>query len=269
MDIAKNSQPYPGFMAKKRLGQNFLIDQNIAQNFIDIIQLSPTDHICEIGSGFGVLTGRILETNATLVAIEIDTRLCKHLNEQFESYPNFKLIHGDVLNQNFIEISRKTKWRLVGNLPYHITSPLLFKVFEERQGIKDMTVMVQKEVAERIVSKHGNIVYGILSVLLQAFFDIEYLFTVKPGVFNPPPKVNSAVIRLTRNSVRHLDCDAKLFKQVVKKGFGKRRKTLRNALKDLNLPIELTSEDVFGQRAEQLSVAEFIFLTKKIESSWV
>jgi len=154
---------------------------------------------------------------------------------------------------------------VIGNFPYNISSQLFFKIWDHRDTVNEVVCMIQKEVADRIVSKEGNKTYGILSVLLQAFYDIEYLFTVPPQVFNPPPKVQSAVIRLTRNETARLECDEALFKRVVKAGFGKRRKTLRNALKDLNLDFA-TDTEVFGQRAEQLSVSEFIQLTKYISA---
>ena len=156
------------------------------------------------------------------------------------------------------------RFNVIGNFPYNISSQLFFKIWDDRDQVEEVVCMIQKEVADRICASHGNKTYGILSVLLQAFYDIDYLFKVPPGVFNPPPKVQSAVIRLKRNDTKQLSCDEKLFKRVVKSGFGKRRKTLRNALKDLNLSDAVKALPVMDQRAEQLSVQEFISLTEKI-----
>ena len=153
---------------------------------------------------------------------------------------------------------------IIGNFPYNISSQLFFKIWDDRNKVDEVVCMIQKEVADRICASHGNKVYGILSVLLQAFYDVEYLFKVPPGVFNPPPKVMSAVIRLKRNQLKQLECDEALFKRIVKAGFGKRRKTLRNALKDLNLPGLEHAGEMLGKRAEQLSVSDFISLTAKV-----
>jgi 16S rRNA (adenine1518-N6/adenine1519-N6)-dimethyltransferase len=171
------------------------------------------------------------------------------------------------MKENFKSIMNEP-YVVAGNFPYNISSQIFFKVLEERDQVTEVVCMLQKEVAERIASPKGNKDYGILSVMLQAFYDIEYLFTVPPTVFNPPPRVNSGVIRLKRNDVEKLDCNEKLFFRVVKQGFSTRRKTLRNAIKSMGISEELKVDPLLDKRAEQLGVAEFIYLTNKIEQSW-
>lgn len=241
---------------KKHLGQHFLKDQNIARKIVDALNVNGHLTI-EVGPGTGVLTQHLLDRE--FLAFDLDNESIEYLKN---SYPGYKdqFIFQDFLKYQFPE----GKVNVIGNFPYNISSQLFFQVWDHRNQVDEVVCMIQKEVADRIVSKHGNKVYGILSVLLQAFYDIEYLFTVPPSVFNPPPKVQSAVIRLKRNQTEQLGCDEALFKRVVKAGFGKRRKTLRNALKDLILPNAEIDGELMGKRAEQLTVEEFIHLTVKI-----
>jgi 16S rRNA (adenine1518-N6/adenine1519-N6)-dimethyltransferase len=244
---------------KKHLGQHFLHDERIAENIAHSISYSTPSEVLEVGPGTGVLTKYLLEQPFAFRAFDVDRDSIAYLKEHYSENAELFLLK-DFLKEPI----EKSNTVVIGNFPYNISSQLLFKVWEDRQMVSQVVCMVQKEVAQRISSVHGNKVYGILSVLLQAYYNIEFLFSVGPEAFNPPPKVQSGVIRLTRNETVDLPCDDKLFKQVVKAAFGKRRKTLRNALKELNLPESLTSQDVFNQRAEQLSVQEFVDLTCQI-----
>jgi len=210
----------------------------------------------------GVLTKNLFDRK-NFVALDVDQDSVDYLKQHYpEHQEKFQL--NDFLRSDLSVYA--TPIQVVGNLPYNISSQIFFKIYDHRSMVDEVVCMIQKEVADRIVSKEGSKVYGILSVLLQAFYDIDYLFTVKPGVFHPPPKVNSAVIRLKRNKVTTLDCDESLFKRAVKSGFGKRRKTLRNALKDLNLDLASVPEEWLNSRAEQLSVSSFVALTKYLSS---
>ena len=246
---------------KKYLGQHFLKDETIALDIVAAIG-KGSGSLLEVGPGMGVLTQHLLQ-NDQLMTFDLDEASIDYLKEKYPDHvEKFQL--KDFLKENLMEY--QTPIRVIGNFPYNISSQIFFQVYSHHDRVKEVVCMIQKEVAERIVSKHGNKVYGILSVLLQTFYDIEYLFSVDPMVFDPPPKVNSAVIKLVRNN--RLDFDAKILKRVVKAGFGKRRKTLRNALKELNLPNTLTAQEVFNRRAEQLSVQDFIDLMEKIEEAW-
>jgi 16S rRNA (adenine1518-N6/adenine1519-N6)-dimethyltransferase len=247
---------------KKFLGQHFLKDENIASKIVNSLNVDNAGSIIEVGPGMGVLTKSLL-AHPQFIAYDIDAESIDYLKKLYPNHTE-KFAHRDFLKSNLNEMNKPIK--IIGNFPYNISSQLFFQIYESRRNVDEVVCMIQKEVADRIVSKEGNKVYGILSVLLQAYYNITYLFTVKPGVFIPPPKVNSAVIKLKRNDVLELACDEKLFKTVVKMGFGKRRKTLRNALKELNLPLEITNEPVFEKRAEQLSVDQFIALTKMIRT---
>lgn len=248
--------------AKKFLGQHFLTDETIAQRIVDSLSGRNTN-VVEIGPGMGVLTKYLLENSAlNLRVVEIDRESVAYLHDH---YPTLNVIEGDFLKLDLNAMFHDT-FAVIGNFPYNISSQILFRVFECRNEAVEVVGMFQKEVAERVAAGPGSKVYGILSVLLSAFYDIEYLFTVHEHVFNPPPKVKSAVIRLTRNNVTSLECDEKLFVRVVKAGFNQRRKTLRNALRSADLPIEAVDDQVLARRAEQLSVAEFISLTKSIQS---
>jgi 16S rRNA (adenine1518-N6/adenine1519-N6)-dimethyltransferase len=244
---------------KKHLGQHFLHDERVAENIAHSISFGDLSEVLEVGPGTGVLTKYLLEQKYAFRAFDVDQESVDYLKKHYPSAAD-KFFLKDFLKEEVAQPNTV----VIGNFPYNISSQLFFKIWEDRQKVSQVVCMVQKEVAQRVSSEHGNKVYGILSVLLQAYYDIEYLFSVGPGAFNPPPKVQSGVIRLTRNSVNDLPCDDKLFKQVVKAAFGKRRKTLRNALKELNLPESLSSQDIFNKRAEQLSVKEFIDLTCQI-----
>ncbi|OUU03938.1 MAG: ribosomal RNA small subunit methyltransferase A [Flammeovirgaceae bacterium TMED32] len=246
---------------KKHLGQHFLKDQTIALDIVAAIG-KGSGSLLEVGPGMGVLTQHLLQ-NDQLMTFDLDEASIDYLKEKYPDHAE-KFQLKDFLKENLK--GYQTPIRVIGNFPYNISSQIFFQVYANHDRVEEVVCMIQKEVAERIVSKHGNKVYGILSVLLQTFYDIEYLFSVDPMVFDPPPKVNSAVIKLVRNN--RLDFDAKTLKRLVKAGFGKRRKTLRNALKELNLPDTLTAQEVFNRRAEQLSVQDFIDLTEKIKEAW-
>jgi 16S rRNA (adenine1518-N6/adenine1519-N6)-dimethyltransferase len=251
---------------KKHLGQHFLKDQDIAMRIVDSLTLHQAyDSVLEVGPGMGVLTDFLIHKQEYAThLIDIDKESIEFLHQKYPQLKE-KIIFGDFLQLDFKSLFQKP-FAIIGNFPYNISSQIFFKVLEHKDQVPEVVGMLQKEVAQRIASPPGNKDYGILSVLLQAFYDIEYLFSVPPDVFNPPPKVNSGVIRLKRNGVKQLRCDEKLFKRIVKQSFNTRRKTLRNALKVLNLPAELLEEDIFNKRAEQLSVEDFIGLTIKIEN---
>lgn len=247
--------------AKKFLGQHFLKDLSVAQRIAETIQ---SGRVLEIGPGMGVLTQYLLQNpNIDLTAIEIDRESVAYLKEM---YPQLQLIDGDFLKLPIDQLYPDGEFCVIGNYPYNISSQIFFKVLEYKDRVPVCSGMIQKEVAERIAAKPGNKTYGILSVLLQAYYNIEYLFTVDEHVFNPPPKVKSAVIRMTRNSRSHLDCNETLFKTVVKTAFNQRRKQMRNSLMALvGKENPLLQDPIFTKRPEQLSVEEFINLTKMIE----
>lgn len=246
--------------AKKFLGQHFLTDLSVAQKIAETI---PAGRTIEIGPGMGVLTQFLLKnTNITLTAIEIDRESVAYLKEW---YPELNLVEGDFLKIDLDQLIPEGEFNVIGNYPYNISSQIFFKVLDYKDRIPVCSGMIQKEVAERIASKPGKKAYGILSVLLQAYYDIEYLFTVHEHVFNPPPKVKSAVIRMTRNKRRRLDCDEQLFKTVVKTAFNQRRKQMRNSLQQLvGKGNPILEEKIFTMRPEQLSVEQFIELTNLI-----
>jgi len=250
---------------KKFLGQHFLKDQNVARKIVDALGVH-NQTVLEIGPGMGVLTQYLVEKkDIDLWVVEIDRESVKYLHDHYPSLDS-KIISGDFLTLD-LKALIKGNFSVIGNFPYNISSQIFFKVLEHRDNVKEVVCMLQKEVADRIAAAHGNKTYGILSVLLQAWFKIDYLFKVPPGVFNPPPKVLSAVIRLVRNDRDKLPCDEILFVLVVKQGFNNRRKTLRNALKNLNLAAGINALPLLDKRAEQLSVEEFIQLTRLIEDS--
>ena len=248
--------------AKKFLGQHFLKDLSVAQRIAETIS---EGRVLEIGPGMGVLTQYLLKNpNLQTTAIEIDRESVAYLKEW---YPELHLIEGDFLKLDLNVIYPDGEFCVIGNYPYNISSQIFFKVLDNKDRIPICSGMIQKEVAERIASKPGKKAYGILSVLLQAYYDIEYLFTVDEHVFNPPPKVKSAVIRMTRNNRQGLDCDEALFKNVVKTAFNQRRKQMRNSLMGIvGKENPILNDPIFTKRPEQLSVEEFIALTKKIES---
>lgn len=252
---------------KKSLGQHFLHDQNIARRIVASLKVEKDQQaVLEIGPGMGMLTKFLIEQpGVNLKVIEIDRDSVAYLKKHYAS------LHTKIIEGNFLEVDIDKifpgKFSIIGNFPYNISSQIFFKALKHRDRVDQLVCMLQKEVAERIAAPHGSKTYGILSVLLQAYFNIEYLFKVPPGVFTPPPKVMSAVIRLERNALAKLPCDEALFVQVVKQGFNTRRKTLRNALKNLNLPAEISALEVMDKRAEQLSVEAFVNLTQLIDRS--
>jgi 16S rRNA (adenine1518-N6/adenine1519-N6)-dimethyltransferase len=252
---------------KKFLGQHFLKDKNIALRIVDSLVLSKSvNHVVEIGPGTGVLTQYLLTNpDIDLKVVEIDRESVAYLGDHYPALKD-RILSGDFLEME-IEKEFSENLIIIGNFPYNISSQIFFRILDHRNQVSQVVCMIQKEVADRIAEKEGSKTYGILSVLLQTFYDIEYLFKVPPGVFFPPPKVMSAVIRLMRNKRDKLDCDEVLYRKVVKQAFQTRRKTLRNALKSLNLPASIYKLDMMDKRAEQLSVEQFIFLTKEIEKS--
>ena len=243
--------------AKKHLGQHFLNDEKIALSITNLLS-EKTKNVVEIGPGMGVLTQFLVKKDFTTEVVEIDTESVLYLRLHYPQLAD-KITEGDFLQLN---LKKKYPYRfsLIGNFPYNISSQILFKAFENRDQIPEVIGMFQKEVAERIVAKKGK-QRGILSVLLQAYYDIEYCFTIDQNVFTPPPKVKSGVVKLKRNTLKKLPCDEKLFKQIVKVGFNQRRKTLRNALKSFSLENELIAADFLQKRAEELSVEDFITIT--------
>ncbi len=250
---------------KKHLGQHFLKDENIARKIVDSLG-DDIVNVIEIGAGMGVLTKYLLQKDGIkLYVVEIDRDSVDYLKKQYPQLGE-RLILGDFLNHNLDEIL-KENFAVIGNFPYNISSQILFRVLEYRNRIHEVVGMFQNEVALRIAAKPGSKTYGILSVLMQAYYDIEYLFKVNETVFFPPPNVKSAVIRLRRNAVSSLDCDEKLFHRIVKTAFNQRRKTLRNALKSMEIDKTFTSEEIFGKRAEQLSVSDFIKITNYASKS--
>jgi len=255
----------PAVRTKKHLGQHFLNDKRIALRVVESLVATNSKSVIEVGPGMGVLTTELYNKfGERFFAVEIDEESINYLKE-VSPYLSTTLIHGDFLNINIGE-KFKSPIAIIGNLPYNISSQIFFKVLENRDQINEVVCMIQKEVAQRISEKPGTKTYGILSVLLQAYFDIKYLFTVNEGVFSPPPKVKSAVIRLERNQTKSLDCDEKLFVRVVKAGFNQRRKTLRNSLRAVFPDFE-PSPKFSQQRPEQLSVAEFVELTNEVSKS--
>ena len=248
--------------AKKHLGQHFLNDESIALNIVESLTNRALEgQVLEIGPGMGVLTKYLIE-KSNLTVIDIDKESIVYLKNKFPKLED-EIIDGDFLRMDLKERFDKDL-SIIGNFPYNISSQIFFQILEYKDVVDEVVGMLQKEVAERIVSPPGNKDYGILSVLLQAYYDMEYLFTVEPDVFTPPPKVRSGVIRLKRNDVVKLNCDEKLFKRIVKQGFQNRRKTLRNALKPLNLPDNVRELEILDKRAEQLSVADYEALTNQI-----
>jgi 16S rRNA (adenine1518-N6/adenine1519-N6)-dimethyltransferase len=244
--------------AKKHLGQHFLNDTRIAFDITDLLSKN-TKNVVEIGPGMGILTQFLVKKDYITKVIEIDTESVFYLRL---NYPKLTIYEGDFLQLNLKE-EYPCNFSLIGNFPYNISSQILFKAFENRNQIPEIIGMFQKEVAERIACKKGK-KRGILSVFLQAFYDIEYCFTVNEDVFTPPPKVKSGVIKLLRNKRKELSVDEKKFMRVVKAGFNQRRKTLRNALKPFTLIHEKEIADLLPLRAEQLSVDDFIKLTKHV-----
>lgn len=250
--------------AKKHLGQHFLNNETIAQKIADTLSLNGYQTVLEIGPGMGVLTKYLLKKNVTTYVIEIDSESVDYLKNNYLNLAS-RIIEKDFLKYNLKEVFNEQPFAIIGNFPYNISTQIVFKTLEMRNQIPEFSGMFQKEVAQRICAKEGSKVYGILSVLTQAFYHAEYLFTVPPEVFNPPPKVDSGVLRLIRKENSHLACSEKLLFKVVKTAFQQRRKTIRNSLKSFNISNNLREDVIFDKRPEQLSVEAFIQLTSKIE----
>ncbi len=250
--------------AKKHLGQHFLTDLSIARKIVESLsQTSNYKKVVEVGPGMGVLTQYLIENdNYETFPIDVDKESIGYL---VEKYPQLKgnIIYGDFLKMDLNDIAGKEPFAVIGNFPYNISTQILFKVLDHKDQVPEVVGMFQKEVAERFAAAPGSKIYGITSVLLQAFYDVEYLFTVGPDVFDPPPKVQSAVIRFVRNTKMTLDCDEKRFKGVVKMAFNQRRKMMRKSLKSL-LNDSIKDNEVLTKRPEQLSVQEFVELTNMI-----
>ena len=250
---------------KKYLGQHFLNDEMIAKQIADALTLEGYADVLEIGPGMGVLTKYILEKPISTYVIEIDPESVEYLQANFLNLAP-RIIQENVLRYDFSNAFGTRPFAIIGNFPYNISTQIVFKALDNRDQIPEFSGMFQKEVAERICEKEGSKTYGILSVLVQAFYKADYLFTVPPSVFIPPPKVESGVLRLTRKADYSLPCNEKLFFSVVKSAFQQRRKTLRNSLKTYNLSDNLKANTIFDKRPEQLSVQAFIDLTVAIET---
>ena len=267
---------------KKFLGQHFLTDLGIARDIADTVDACPNIPVLEVGPGMGVMTQYLVQKPRTVKVVEIDYESVSFLREKFPSLEE-NIIEDDFLKMHLENVFQGQSFVLTGNYPYNISSQIFFKMLDYKNLIPCCTGMIQKEVAERIAAAPGNKSYGILSVLIQAWYSVEYLFTVHEHVFNPPPKVKSAVIRMTRNSTTTLGCDEQLFKRLVKTTFNQRRKTLRNNIRPLlgeldtqcakeGFPIPdhstLLQDPIFNQRPEQLSVQQFIELTNRVSDEY-
>ncbi|WP_394973862.1 16S rRNA (adenine(1518)-N(6)/adenine(1519)-N(6))-dimethyltransferase RsmA [uncultured Croceitalea sp.] len=274
---AGNSENTSAVKAKKHLGQHFLKDEKIAQQIADTLSLESYSNVIEVGPGTGVLTKYLLMRDMNLVAMDLDAESIVYLNHSFPlEHPKvlhqnskFKVLEADFLKYDLTQLFGGQQFAITGNFPYNISTQIVFKMLEIRQQIPEFSGMFQKEVAQRICEKEGSKAYGILSVLVQAFYNAEYLFTVHPQVFDPPPKVQSGVLKLTRKEDYHLECDEKLLFRVVKTAFNQRRKTLRNSLKSFDLSDNFKEDTIFDRRPEQMAVADFIALTKRIEDDTV
>lgn len=252
---------------KKFLGQHFLKDLKVAKAIADTVDLVPNLPVLEVGPGMGVLTQFLITKERPLKVVEVDFESVAYLRTNYPQLEN-DIIEDDFLKMHLDKLFDGGAFVLTGNYPYNISSQIFFKMLEYKDLIPCCTGMIQKEVAERIASKPGNKSYGILSILIQAWYNVEYLLTVSEHVFNPPPKVKSAVIRMTRNEKQELGCDEKLFKLVVKTTFNQRRKTLRNSIKPiLGKECPLTNDELFNKRPEQLSVEDFIKLTNDVQKA--
>ena len=252
---------------KKFLGQHFLRDLSIASDIADTVDTCPGLPILEVGPGMGVLTQFLMKKEREVKVVELDFESVAYLKENFTALEGH-IIEGDFLKLKLENVFEGKPFVLTGNYPYNISSQIFFKMLDYKDLIPCCTGMIQKEVAERIAAGPGSKTYGILSVLIQAWYRVEYLFTVHEHVFNPPPKVKSAVIRMTRNETTDLGCDEKLFKLIVKTTFNQRRKTLRNSISSiLDKSHPLSADPIFNKRPEQLSVQEFVELTNRVEAA--
>ena len=257
---------------KKNLGQHFLTDLNIARQIADTVDACPDIPVLEIGPGMGVLTQYLVEKPREVKAVEIDTESVAFLYDKFPKLRK-NILGEDFLLMDLTKVFDGKQFVLTGNYPYDISSQIFFKMLEYKDLIPCCTGMIQREVAQRMAAAPGSKAYGILSVLIQAWYDVEYLFTVDENVFNPPPKVKSAVIRMTRNDVTDIGCDEKLFKRVVKTVFNQRRKMLRVSLRQIFNTGKPTNgfyeQDIMTKRPEQLSIAQFVELTNMVEAQLV
>lgn len=251
--------------AKKHLGQHFLTDEAIALAIANTLTGEGYTQVLEIGPGTGVLTKYLIEKHANIVAMDLDRDSIAYLEAHYPQ-EHLQIFEADVLKENLQDYFGDQQYAITGNFPYNISTQIVFKMLENKQQVPEFTGMFQKEVAQRICAKEGSKTYGILSVLTQAFYDAQYLFTVPPHVFKPPPKVESGVLRLTRKEDFTLPCSEKMLYKVVKTAFQQRRKTLRNSLKSFDISDKLKEDSIFGQRPEQLSVPQFIALTQKLET---
>ena len=250
-----------GIKTKKKFGQHFLKNEAILERIIS--SHSDRKNVIEIGPGMGALTKYLLPNVKNLLLVEVDNECVKYLND---NYKGLNLLSGDILKIN-LEKLFEDNFSIISNLPYNISSQVFFKILENKDKITEFTFLIQKEVARRICSGYGNKTYGILSVLIQTFYETEYIFEVGPNEFEPPPKVDSALIRGVRNSTQDIGVPFVYFKNVVKQAFQNRRKTLRNSLKHLNLPISIKSHEIFSKRAEQLDINDFIWLVNEIKGN--
>ena len=269
--MKRSAHPYR-VRPKKKLGQHFLTDDTVAQKTAALFDLADVNVALEIGPGNGVLTDHLLQRTDHLIAVEVDHESISVLQQRFaqaidlpEKGRSFQLLHQDVLKMDMATLTEKhDQLAIIGNFPYNISSQIIFKLLDNREHVPFLAGMFQKEVADRIAAKEGSKTYGILSVLAQAFYQVDHQFTVEKEAFYPPPKVTSAVITLQKLDKPKITEDIPLFFQIVKKGFQQRRKTLRNSLKTLDLSDDLKQDSIFAMRPEQLSVARFVELTKKI-----
>ncbi len=252
--------------AKKRLGQHFLVDLSIAKDIADTVDVCPAMPILEVGPGMGVLTQFLIEKGRPLKVVEIDEESVSYLRKSLPQLPEENIIPDDFLKMHLDRLFGGGQFMLIGNYPYNISSQIFFKMLDYKEYIPYCSGMIQKEVGERLAARPGTKAYGILSILIQLWYDVEYLFTVDENVFSPPPKVKSAVVLMRRNTRTALDCDELLFKKIVKGTFNQRRKKLRNSIQQIvGKEPELLGDPVLDKRPEQLSLEDFIELTKKVE----
>ncbi len=263
--------------AKKHLGQHFLVDENIARKITTYLTERGYKYLLEIGPGMGILTKYLLQKKLKLTVIEIDAESVNYLRSTFWSEfveasfseDGFRILEGDFLKFDIVSFFNRSEFAIIGNFPYNISTQIVFKAIENRAYVIEFIGMFQKEVAERIAEKPGSKAYGIISVLTQAFYKVEYLFTIPPTVFKPSPKVYSGLIRLTRKENYTLPANEKMFFRIVKTAFNQRRKMLRKSLKSFNFSDSTKAEVIFAKRPEQLSVEDFILLTQKIKANGI
>ncbi len=252
--------------AKKRLGQHFLVDLTIARDIADTVDICPGTPVLEVGPGMGVLTQFLLEKLRELKVVEIDEESVAYLRHNLTALQEENIIPDDFLKMHLDRVFNGEQFMLIGNYPYNISSQIFFKMLDYKEYIPFCSGMIQKEVGERLAAAPGSKAYGILSILIQLWYDVEYLFTVDENVFSPPPKVKSAVVRMKRNKREELECDESLFKKIVKGTFNQRRKKLRNSIQQIvGKNSTLLSDPILDKRPEQLSIEDFIDLTKRVE----